>query len=290
VGILGGIAFLSWSHREPVYKGKSLSYWLRAYDQTHIGSSAAGPNPDWPTADDANEAIQNLGTNALPVLLKYLLADESHLAFRMRNWVMRSRFNEFALKRGLVQPIPGAWIKNNQAATAFRALGTNASVALPVFIKMCNTDGDFRSFWAVQELGVFGPAAKDGVPVLVRIATTPQTNNPNLGKPWVRPRVGDPMMRMQACRALGRIHSQPELAVPALVRCATTDASNFVRQTAFEALAEFGADARAAKPALTEFIRTNTFDIHLKFAAEAALKSIDPSAPRPTIIVPLPLR
>ena len=66
VGI-GGVAFWP-GEKEPEYNGKKLSEWLRAYE---LGSSNENErlvvDREQKTAADA---IQNLGTNALPWLLK----------------------------------------------------------------------------------------------------------------------------------------------------------------------------------------------------------------------------
>ena len=58
--------------REPVYQGKSLSFWLQGYIQ---GGSYIGV---WPEPE-VDEAVRQIGTNAIPALLHMLRAHDSKL-------------------------------------------------------------------------------------------------------------------------------------------------------------------------------------------------------------------
>jgi HEAT repeat protein len=152
-----------------------------------------------------------------------------------------------------------------QAAIAFEVLGSSASDAVPVLVQIFEKDTSgvtIKSDWAssstaaVFALGFIGPAAESAVPSLVR--HTADTNA---------------MVRAYACMALGKIHAQPELAVPALVKCLDDPASE---NQAMFALGQFGMDAKAAFPKLLRMRDTNQPGV--RTPATSALIAIDPEA------------
>src|SRR2546423_10837515 len=50
--------------REPVYRGKELTLWLRTY----ASSSSSGPHsPEW---NEADETVRRIRTNCIPVVLR----------------------------------------------------------------------------------------------------------------------------------------------------------------------------------------------------------------------------
>src|SRR5689334_9265371 len=65
VSVLSWLLWQVWLDREPIYKEKPLSYWLKGFD---IGYNRA----DKPSSDESVEAVRQSGTNALPILLHML--------------------------------------------------------------------------------------------------------------------------------------------------------------------------------------------------------------------------
>ena len=110
---------------------------------------------------------------------------------------------------------------------------------------------------AIVSLYCIGAAAQDAVPALA-----PLINHTNI------------LVRAQAKFALGRIHSQPTVAVPALIaNLALRDRNTHVT---LQALAEFGTEAKSAVPAIVSLL--NDPNIHVRSSANNALKRIDPEA------------
>src|SRR5437868_6767664 len=69
VAVVGMIAWLTLGQREPVYQGKDLNEWLHCYD--------GGLDPA--LRKDVDEAVQRMGTNAIPVLLRRIRTTDSAL-------------------------------------------------------------------------------------------------------------------------------------------------------------------------------------------------------------------
>jgi HEAT repeat protein len=109
---------------------------------------------------------------------------------------------------------------------------------------------------AAIELGRYGPAASNAVPALLQALNS-----------------GDDAVREGAATSLSGIHAEPEVVIPALIKCLDDDDVN-VR--AAGALGGFGPAARAAVPQLIQLLHAN--DGETQFAAAAALKKIDPVA------------
>src|SRR6185503_2169133 len=64
--------------REPVYQGKTLHYWLSDY---------------WPGVSHPTEqnkiAVRQIGTNAIPILLRWISAKDRPLKAKMVTWISR---------------------------------------------------------------------------------------------------------------------------------------------------------------------------------------------------------
>src|SRR5213592_4436066 len=71
--------------REPVWKGKRLSAWLKDYD-------GLGPRV---TSADVDEVVRQIGTNALPRLVSMLRASDSRLKLFVIKLNAKQRFVKF---------------------------------------------------------------------------------------------------------------------------------------------------------------------------------------------------
>ncbi len=80
VGVVGWSIFHAWSAPpEPMYQGRPLSYWLLGYSFPFNGTNA-------PSRADADAAIKDAGTNAIPLLLQMLRAHDSPLKTKLLRW------------------------------------------------------------------------------------------------------------------------------------------------------------------------------------------------------------
>jgi len=243
LAILCALAWQLSRTREPVYQGKPLSAWLRYY--------ALGADPR--EALKANQAVREIGTNAIPTLLRMLQRKDSALKVKLLALGQRQLFVRI--------PYVAAVDRKVEAIQAFGVLGSSARSAVPELVQLYEQSipGDPQSQWqAVAALSCIGPAAEDAIPSFLRDATN-----------------ADRLVRADAIVALGMLHIAPGLVVPALVE-ALRDPDDLVRIAAAESLGQFGGLAKPALPALTELLQAENQELRDK--AENTLKKIAPDA------------
>ncbi len=227
VAALVGLAWLVLRPHEPVYQGKTLSFWMVGYDGGRY--NRAHPKGPPPTLLDANEAIRQIGTNAIPTLLRML---------RERDSEFKSAMMGLLWKQHLIRIPFSSYPRNYTALEAFKVLGPGAGIAVPRLIEMFETDtGPFTQQAVPVILGCVGKPAEAAIPTLLRALT--HTNE---------------IVRKDAIFALRRIRAEPKLVVPALIKC-LDDPDIVVRASAARALGAFGGEAQPAVPALLELWR-----------------------------------
>jgi hypothetical protein len=125
VAVAGVIAWQVLGHREPVYQGKSASYWMN-YDYR-------GPNPD----RKFREVWQGLGSNAVPFLVRALdRSDEDRISrYRSLVWALPPR-----LRSVLPTPSPPASVVRSRAASALGAIGDASRPAIPAILNTMKAD------------------------------------------------------------------------------------------------------------------------------------------------------
>jgi HEAT repeat protein len=158
----GCALFCALQPREPVYQGKSFSVLAKdLYPKRPL--SRADLSLFFQKRDQANNAVRQMGTKALPYLVKMLHQKDSFLKVQLM---------KLAAKQNVIRIFftPASTI-NQGAAQAIVALGKVAKPAIPDLIKTLerSTDVAVRSTIA-SGLGNFGSAAKDAVNVLTRTA------------------------------------------------------------------------------------------------------------------------
>ncbi len=235
------VGVIAWHVRptEPIYKGKALSGWLKAY---------AIPGGQEALAD---EAVRQVGTNAIPALLGLLRFEDSALKVEFLDLMQRQHIITFDF------PSVIAW--NGAGAKGFEALGTNAQGATSALIEIANRNRSPSSrYYSIDALGSIGPHAKEAVPSLLKWATDTNVH-----------------VLCSAMRALGRIRNKPELVLPVLTN-ALHSAHPVVRLNAVTALAYLGPDAKPAEAALLEMFNDSFQDIRRN--ATNALEAIEPKA------------
>jgi len=83
----------------------------------------------------------------------------------------------------------------------------------------------------------------------------------------------DTFLRPAAASALGKIHADPNMAIPLLIKYLDDDNVN---EAAARGLASYGPAAKAAVPKLIELLKVPDKDLH--HAVMQALSRIDPDA------------
>jgi len=238
------LVWFTWSQpREPVCEGKNLSAWLNEY----------GYGYSTPPKPYVESAIRHTGANAVPFLLQKM---EGH------NATMKSRIYDFVISKKIKINLPQSWsygdpyTQMRQARIGFKILGPEASNAVPGLIRLYHERNSVEAKCAcLESLAAIGPSASQVVPDLL-VATSN----------------ADMTISSTAIWALGEIHSQPELVVPALTKLLDSK----VRWAHFHssaALAKFGSDAKPALPTLMKFLDTN--DLTMRMDASNARSRID---------------
>ena len=153
--ILVGVVVLLWivtpsREKEPVYQGKKLSEWLADF----------GPNRYPPPAKTQEDtaAIRAIGTNALPLLLKWIDADDGSVKGAICAWIDKHSWFP-------VRPL-SAQSKAIMANAGFHILGRNqAAGAVPALSQIVRNQHGSASIYAVLALAALDldEAAKAGV-------------------------------------------------------------------------------------------------------------------------------
>jgi hypothetical protein len=195
--------------REPVYRGKPLSVWLKAY-QLH---GLAGVET-WQVREeqqDADEAVRHTGTNALPTLLRMLRAEDPAWKVKLLNLAAR----QHAVK---ITYTP-AEERNYQACCAFGVLGAKARSAVPALVDIINQHlSQHSQGYSLAALASIGPLSEEAIPFLSDWATN-----------------ADSGLRLFAVNALSGIRAEPSRVLPVLT-WATQDPVPEVRASAIRAV------------------------------------------------------
>jgi hypothetical protein len=232
--------------REPRYRGRSLSSWVRDLQ----GKSSA-------ERTQAEEAVRCIGTNGLPVLRRQLHARDSGLKVHLLRLLWQQNRIRFRVM------LARAW--NVRAALACGLLGPDAQPLVPDLLEMAK--GDFVQFEvAVSALSQIGEVA---VPRLVTGLTNDsvrvrQASARALGAIGSQAKEGvgalvkslrdhDDQVRINACASLGAIGDGSPEVVNALA-AALGDPNRDVRDNVVDALGQLGLQAKSAFPALLKML------------------------------------
>lgn len=215
--------------QEPVWRGKRYSEWLEG----HTASSSAKPPYGSAGWLEAEEAVKQIGTNGIPVLLRMLAARDDGL---------KERLTRLAAKQRLIRvPYRYAFHLNEEALHAFEVLGPSASNAVPLLVDLYARADSVRSRRCVAlALSSIGRPAQKALPVL--ITDFGHTNGE---------------IRFYAVSAVGNIGGDPEVVVPALTSV-LGDPKKEVRWNAIVGLSSFGRRAHRATPVLVDAWKTES--------------------------------
>jgi hypothetical protein len=258
--ILAGIAIVwlaAWkmfAPRQPSYNGKPLSYWLSRYENRILGKA----DPTSMEQQEADIAVREIGTNAIPYLLKLAGRKDSALKQRLLSLYRPQSF--------LKLPIHDAQFYHIEASCGFAALHEKAKPAVPALIRLLKDEDYQVREIAANDLGLIGPEAEEAIPALI-----PLLDEHNHGTPI-----------LEAMMALGGIHRRPEIVLPRLLEFLNGDRKDWNYQSpALDAVGRYQSDAKALAPVIITFL--DDPDTSRKNAAENALIMVDPQLWQKTI-------
>jgi hypothetical protein len=116
-----------------------------------------------------------------------------------------------------------------------------------------------RRVAAVEDLGMFGPAAKSAAPALLEALKRK-----------------DDLLCEPAAGVLVKIQAEPETVIPALIGCLVDDKGHG-RSDVVEALGKYGPRAKAAVPILVKLLKDRSSK-EIITAVPRAIRQIDPEA------------
>jgi HEAT repeat protein len=166
--------------REPSYQGKTLTAWLE--EETTNGVEI------YPEADPAAiNAIRQIGTNAIPTLLK--LAAVRDTPFRRTLLKAAGMLNE---KCGIDLHVNSYYELQALSCRGFFCLGPQAKPAVPGLIALLHDDDEGVCEVAVYDLGYIGPESLPAVPDLIKEfeRETADTNESDFAAAWAIGKIG----------------------------------------------------------------------------------------------------
>jgi HEAT repeat protein len=216
-------AFICLLHStEPIYQGRSLTYWIEQYRNTRGSESSR----------EAADAVRNIGTNALPTLLTMLKTKDSAFRTALINWSAKQSFVNFDLKE--------ASVPRFQAQLGYEILGPIAQSQIPQLIQiLTNNNSAAIHQCAASALGWIGPDAKSATSALLITAKDLDDN-----------------IRNNSLWALSRIQPDVDLVLPLLI-ASLDDSFHVARENAAIALGKYGSLATAAVPTLVRTRNVN---------------------------------
>ncbi len=197
--------------REPRYKDKPMSFWI-----TGVGC----------TPNETQEAMDHLGTNCIPTLLRMVKAEDSPA---------KERFDRFVHSFHIPIKVENAEVDHILAIHGFGLLGSQAQGAVGPLIELYDENSSpERQFTVLRSLGAIGPAAQEGIPTLLR-----EMNSTN------------DSLRANSTISILRMGKKSDVVVPVLIN-ALTNQDKDVRQATLFCIREFGTNASSAAPALID--------------------------------------
>ena len=262
------------ANREPSYQERALSSWMRELN----------PDGEGDGVSQAGEAIQQIGTNALPYILSELRRKDSSGKLKLMEWNDKL---EGRLNHELMRFTP-AYERRSTARAAIGLLGTNAAPAieeisrnlddrelisesaqalaligqpaLPTIKSLACSTNDITRFGCAQTLVLFTNAA-EVAPILQSLTADAQ-----------------PEVRALAAFGLGNSVGAPPSNVPLLIQL-LNDADKSVQASACHSLGHFSNSAAIIVPALSNVLVTAVLnDFSLCNSASHSLRMIGPAS------------
>ncbi len=290
VALVAGLWLFFNRNTEPTYDGRPLSEWV-----VMIGMKK-NPSPYTDSEKEAaTEAIQAIGTNAVPHLVEWLAYEPKGLRrFAFENYEKIP--NRFRTNPEVTFMVFKPGIRVWGAEQSFSILGPSAAPAIPALTQILQSINYSIGprYKAVSALACIGPSAMTAMTNILAAAPYDEQlwvlnsfarmgTNAAAAVPALIHQVhhGDMRTAEVAAETLGTLRLVPDEAVPALIG-GLADPHPRMRAAAAKALGSFGAQAGTALPALNQ-LETDP-DQGVSKAARAAITAITgvaPSGPDP---------
>jgi len=272
---VGGLAWYLLHPREPSYQGKTFRVWL----YTSRNAAIKGRDDDLRRSE---YAIRQIGTNALPILLRMSVAKDS---------AVKKKTIEFLRKQSFIRiHLQSESESRDLAEFGFKVLGPIAKLTVPRLIALLS-DPVLQESVACS-LGSIGPVAQEAVPSLVALLDSKDR--------MVRKAAADSLIRIRPARreeiigltrhladpdsfvrgcvglVLANHRMDSERVVPVMIEDLE---SGRLSTPAIQALAAFGGGAKPAVPVLIQLWKEwSPWGNDLGTEASNALQRIDPEA------------
>ena len=277
----GFVLFWPSGPKDPAYQGKRLSKWIKeAQGTADLVGSLGGSKPlqiqRGEAARKAIQAIQSIGTNALPYLLYELTRPisqwrvsfnrwaEGKISFRFRDeeeriWQAAEGLQILGPDSASALPVLAGYLADpKRGFAAAHAMSGAGELAVPYLLTAITGTNHFT---AERALGALGDIAKEHESAVPHLVGFVQHTNA--------------VIRQGAASHLAVVESRTDLTVPALT-AALSDPEWAVRHYAANALGGIGPKARAAVPDLLRLM--NQPPPTAARAASNAIFHIDPAA------------
>lgn len=260
------------SGNEPTYQGRALSDWL---------DDAIYADPNSMARRNARQAIQQIGTSALPHLLQRLETPFTDTDRSLTQWIKNQSWLSDQTRDRLGDQ---SLLRLKQAAEGFAALGTNAAPATHRLIYLAGVHGGGLGTVPVYALEAIGSAAVD--PMIQSLTNSDRTMK--LGAlyglrtvkieravPCLLICLDDPdaHIREEAVSVLALIRPPKRDVIERLTR-SLRDPELAVSRTAARALGGFGSAATNAVPILRQLRREAPFRSELREALATITNSV----------------
>lgn len=260
MGLLIGLAcYLALCQREPPepqYAGQKLSEWLAEYCEAGFEGPIGNPRQR-----KAEQAVHQIGTNAIPALLRWIGFEET------RRWGWLERARRF-LSTGQIRGEPGHRFTKREtlhgyALTAFAILGREAEGAVPELSRMIGHPKGFHPMYDVKldVMRALFHTGEAGLPAIMAALRNSDTGIAAYAAeivacygsnalPAVPVLIGylnhkDEKLASVSISSLARLRLEPTIVVPALTKSLGDPRPN-VRLYALSGVGAFGSEARSA--------------------------------------------
>jgi hypothetical protein len=241
---------------EPHHGGRPLSRWLRVLVFPEQYGTSAAPGLQ---RREAIEAVQSLGTNSIPWLLKWIVHQEAPPDSRILIGELQARLpRPFTSRGSQFRAGNDPWLHTAAGCvSAFKALGPEATGAIAPLVGIAedprNPGAQNRALKALGRIGqpavpaIMGLAARGSSPVRARavsaLALLGEDASPAVGLLISLLNDPDEGVAVASANTLGRLRLAPDEVLPALSRAAF-DNRTMVRETSLFSMLEYEGEAK----------------------------------------------
>ena len=268
--LIGSVATLIWvtrSPNEPTYQNRPLHSWLKDLEMWDANTNDKAT---------ARLAFQEMGTNAIPILVKIIESGGPPI----QRAILKVNRRQSLVKLPFGRP----WNQTMAATWALYAMGTNAKPALPALTNLL-----LHTNQLIPSAIVLAGIGSDAIPILLAALTNQDwrvrhavasglgmaRSDPDVIVPALIARLQDTQRVVQyaAAGSLGELHARAELVVPALTN-SFPSADSLLRCSILVSLQQFGSQATPAIPTIVSALKDENADV--RESAAWAFKQIDP--------------